>query len=121
MYTHLGHGAEQSSVVGNCLSCKKPWEKYRGNKRCPACRVPLLICEECQSAGKEFSTVCHLCQEEGVEPTMSNRQKRKMEEEKVPNNTCAACGEAFRSRNGLFKHLQDSGHAERKARKKLQY
>ena len=44
-----------------------------------------------------------------------------MEEEKVPNNTCAACGEAFRSRNGLFKHLQDSGHAERKARKKLQY
>ncbi|KAJ3330614.1 hypothetical protein HDU91_003531, partial [Kappamyces sp. JEL0680] len=120
----FGHGADKSEVVGTCLACKKPWEKYRGNKRCPACRVPLLLCEGCQAAGKEFSTVCHLCQEQGVQPTMSNRQKRRLEEsadgwtKPQAQNSCAHCGESFRSRNGLFKHLQDQpSHAERKAKK----
>ncbi len=117
----FGHGAKKSEVVGKCMSCKNPWERYHGNHRCPACRVPLLICEECQSAGKQFSTVCHLCQEQGVQPTMSNRQKRKLESDAsgAERNTCAGCGETFRSRNGLFKHLQETGHQERKAKKAL--
>lgn len=119
----FGHGAKKSSVVGKCMSCKNPWERYHGNHRCPACRVPLLICQECQSAGKQFTTVCHLCQEEGVEPTMSNRQKRKQMESADADggqrNTCAGCGESFRSRNGLFKHLQETGHQERKAKKRF--
>ena len=119
LMVRFGHGAEKSSIVGKCLACEAPWDKYRGNKRCPSCRVPLLICDSCQKEGKDASTVCTLCKEEGKQPVLSNRQKRKMEHSGsgTAKNQCAVCEEEFRSRNGLFKHLEESGHQDRKGKR----
>jgi predicted sulfurtransferase len=114
----FAHGAKNAEVLSECLSCGKPWEKYRGNKRCPCCRVPLLICETCQVTDND-QTKCHLCKEQGREVELSNRQKRKIEEtQNNVGNCCGVCEEVFRSRNGLFKHLEESGHMDRKAGKR---
>ena len=32
--------------------------------------------------------------------------------EHLPRNLCQHCGQSFASRNGLFRHLEDSGHGE---------
>ena len=32
--------------------------------------------------------------------------------EHLPRNLCQHCGQSFSSRNGLFRHLEDSGHGE---------
>ncbi|KAI8893618.1 Rhodanese-like domain-containing protein [Globomyces pollinis-pini] len=113
----FAHGAENAEVISRCLSCDKPWEKYRGNKRCPACRVPLLICESCQEEQKDSVTVCHLCKEENRKPEPSNREKRRQEQANNPQNVCAVCSESFKSRNAMFKHVEEYGHRERKHRK----
>lgn len=38
---------KEDSVLSQCSGCHKPWDRYRGKKRCSACLVPLLICKEC--------------------------------------------------------------------------
>jgi hypothetical protein len=58
-------------VLGNCGACQKPWDKYRGKKRCPTCGVPLLVCKECYEADKnkikklDRNVQCDLCLKEG--------------------------------------------------------
>jgi hypothetical protein len=51
------------SVIGRCVVCISPWERYQANKKCYICRMEVLICRECERSGK-FKTVkliCHLC------------------------------------------------------------
>ncbi|KAJ3252160.1 hypothetical protein HK103_001813 [Boothiomyces macroporosus] len=115
----FAHGAKRSEITSNCLSCDKPWDKYRGNKRCPGCRVPLLICDDCQAQNKEKETVCHLCKEQDIKPQLSNREKKLHDKQAVKlKPECGVCSEVFKSRNALFKHLQETGHQNRKAKKK---
>lgn len=51
----------------------KPWDRFRGKRRCPTCGVPSLICKECvdrdESGDKKIGkdVKCKLCVEEGVE------------------------------------------------------
>ena len=58
---------ESTDILGKCESCHKPWDKYRGKRRCPTCGVPLLICKDCDGIIKKHdkSVRCDLCVEEG--------------------------------------------------------
>lgn len=54
-------------ILGACESCQKPWDKYRGKRRCPACGVPLLVCKECDATmiKRDRNIRCDLCVKEG--------------------------------------------------------
>ena len=105
----FAHGAKNAEVISKCNGCQKPWDKYHGKKRCPACKVPLLICDDCQK--NDIIGVCLLCQKQGLTPKM------KVQKPKIKGNSCGVCEEIFKSRNELFRHLTDSGHHNRKSKK----
>lgn len=55
-------------VLGRCCVCTAPWERYIGKKKCYACGVPVLMCEQCcikkpdKGSKQEQTTVrCPLC------------------------------------------------------------
>ena len=89
----FAHGAadkeEQESVecLSSCEGCRKPWDKFRGKRRCPTCGVPSLICKTCQdrdadkedsfSLGKEVR--CALCVEEGVSSIREMKERERWE------------------------------------------
>jgi len=60
------------NIMGKCEACSKPWDMYRGKRRCPTCGVPSLICKSCFE--KDKSGVCKLgkhikctlCREENI-------------------------------------------------------
>lgn len=75
--------AAAEEIMGKCESCQKPWDMYRGKRRCPTCGVPSLICRECFLADKNGTKKlgrevrCDLCVAEDVR---SKRQLREREE-----------------------------------------
>ena len=81
-----GNAADE--ILGKCEACLKPWDMYRGKRRCPTCGVPSLICRECFEAdkagtkklGKEVR--CDLCVEESVrnKRELREREEREMKE-----------------------------------------
>eukprot|EP00557_Chaetoceros_sp_GSL56_P003025 CAMPEP_0176490524 /NCGR_PEP_ID=MMETSP0200_2-20121128/7920_1 /TAXON_ID=947934 /ORGANISM="Chaetoceros sp., Strain GSL56" /LENGTH=609 /DNA_ID=CAMNT_0017887843 /DNA_START=152 /DNA_END=1977 /DNA_ORIENTATION=- len=77
---------EKLQALGNCEACKKPWDKYRGKRRCPTCGVPSLICKECHDADAngirklDRSIRCDLCVKEGI---TSKQQIREREEKEM--------------------------------------
>jgi predicted sulfurtransferase len=107
----FAHGAEKSDIMGECCFCKKPWNKYRGKKRCPPCGVPLLLCDTCQA--NQVEAVCNLCQKQGVKPKSKiiHTSKKKA----IPE--CGVCKQTFPSRNAMFKHIKETGHANRHCKK----
>lgn len=133
--------AEIPRVIGKCAGCSIPWSKYRGKRRCPTCGVPLLLCTNClKTDADKHGAKCHLCQEDEKEKRKPFNKKLHYaeimggDEEGGLNNknsgapgkrpkpaaathTCGVCEEAFKSRNALFKHIKESGHATRKAKK----
>ena len=42
--------ADAPAPLSNCEACHKPWDKFRGKRRCPTCGVPSLICKACWQA-----------------------------------------------------------------------
>lgn len=32
-----------------CASCKRPWDRYIGKRKCYTCGVPVLVCDKCMS------------------------------------------------------------------------
>ncbi len=55
-------------VLSHCSACAKPWDMYRGKRRCSTCGVPLLICKDCHSQDRKKGTTkklknarCDLC------------------------------------------------------------
>jgi hypothetical protein len=81
------HGTTEDSkktevdIMGKCESCEKPWDMYRGKRRCPTCGVPSLICRDCFLADKEGrkklgnQVRCDLCVEQGITSKHELRQK----------------------------------------------
>ncbi|GMI28877.1 hypothetical protein TeGR_g12088 [Tetraparma gracilis] len=73
-------------TMSTCEACKKPWDKFRGKRRCPTCGVPSLICKPCLDEDKERKHLkdvqCDLCVEEGVKAfaEVRGREKRELEE-----------------------------------------
>jgi len=63
---------EKQHPLGKCEACRKPWDMYRGKRRCPACGVPSLICRECfladQNGTKKIDKTvrCDLCVQQGI-------------------------------------------------------
>jgi predicted sulfurtransferase len=61
-----------TQAMGKCEACHKPWDMYRGKRRCPTCGVPSLICKECfladrggtKKLGREVR--CDLCVEQNI-------------------------------------------------------
>ncbi len=87
----FAHGAvkkeREGSVetIGKCEACAKPWDRYRGKRRCPTCGVPSLICKDCFDAdangerklGKNVK--CKLCVEEGIRHKAEVKEKDRKE------------------------------------------
>ena len=73
-------------IMGKCEACQKPWDMYRGKRRCPTCGVPSLICRDCFLADKEGKKKlgrdirCDLCVEQGI---TSKYEVRQREEEEI--------------------------------------
>jgi hypothetical protein len=129
-------------VMGKCHGCNVPWEKYRGRKRCPVCGVPLLLCPACLE-NPPATAKCTLCKEDeqtGKRAFTKANHRREVAEagpilgggggkgggagaagnrgKKVrAEHLCGMCQASFKSRNALFKHLNETGHKNRKAKK----
>jgi len=79
-------GSAAEEIMGKCEACQKPWDMYRGKRRCPTCGVPSLICRECFEADKAGTKKlgrevrCDLCVTEDVR---NKRQLREREEREV--------------------------------------
>lgn len=71
--------------MGKCEACQKPWDRFRGKRRCPTCGVPSLICKECfledqKSKKKKLREVrCDLCVAEKVTSKAQLRAKEQLE------------------------------------------
>lgn len=54
-----------SNTISTCLLCARLWDQYKGKRRCGACGTLVLVCEQCQSAGRDRSAAaalrCELC------------------------------------------------------------
>jgi ribosomal protein S14 len=76
---------KQKNIMGKCEACKKPWDMYRGKRRCPTCGVPSLICRECFQADKDCirkldrNVRCDLCEEENITSKAQVRQRDEQE------------------------------------------
>ena len=74
--------------MGQCEACGKPWDRYRGKRRCPTCGVPSLICRDCFQADQkgtrrlDRSVRCDLCVEQDVssKKALRAREQRELEE-----------------------------------------
>jgi len=75
-------------IMGKCEGCRKPWDKFRGKRRCPTCGVPSLICKDCvdkdssgeKKLGKDVK--CELCVQECIthKSQIRDRDRKEMEE-----------------------------------------
>lgn len=80
--------AESTLVMGKCEACHKPWDMYRGKRRCPTCGVPSLICRECLHADKDGirkldrSIRCALCVEENITSKAQLKQREQQDVKK---------------------------------------
>jgi hypothetical protein len=130
-------------LLFRCCGCNTPWDKYRGKKRCHACGVPLLICPQCIEKDVDKTAQCTLCQEDAklgkkkfdkaqhkrdVQNSLNQvplwRQKQgggnapQAKKPTVDKKSCGVCKEVFKSRNALFKHINETGHHNRHSKKK---
>lgn len=130
-------------VVSKCCGCSVPWDKFRGKRRCPVCGVPLLLCPDCLKAPEKKDAICFLCQEDksqgrqkfdkrkhfndlvlGDCDKLDSNGKRALPAAMTTNkrirgiHTCGVCEEVFTSRNALFRHINETGHANRKSKKR---
>ena len=73
--------SKKEEPIGKCEACQKPWDMYRGKRRCPTCGVPSLICKECWQADQEGrrkldKTIrCDLCVEQNIRSKKEIREK----------------------------------------------
>ena len=70
-----------NKAMGKCEACFKPWDMYRGKRRCPTCGVPSLICKECFLADKNGTKKlgrevrCDLCVEQNITTKREYKEK----------------------------------------------
>jgi predicted sulfurtransferase len=80
--------SKNSDAMGKCEACRKPWDMYRGKRRCPTCGVPSLICKECFLADKEGTKKlgkevrCDLCVEQKI---FTKRHYKEQDERFIAN------------------------------------
>ena len=58
-FSHVPEGITKSEseveVLSKCEACEKPWDRFRGKRRCPTCGVPSIICSDCFDANEKSS------------------------------------------------------------------
>jgi len=75
-----------TTPLSKCEACLKPWDKFRGKRRCPTCGVPSLICRDCWQADQDGirkidKTIrCDLCVEQNI---WSKRELKAKEEREL--------------------------------------
>eukprot|EP00980_Cylindrotheca_fusiformis_P009459 scaffold2068_cov96-Cylindrotheca_fusiformis.AAC.15 len=79
-FSHAPPISKEEEIMGQCESCHKPWDMYRGKRRCPTCGVPSLICRDCfvaeKESGKKIKAIrCDLCVEQGITSKHELRKK----------------------------------------------
>jgi len=98
--------------LSKCEACAKPWDMYRGKRRCPTCGVPSLICRDCFEADRNGTAKlgrevrCELCVEEGV--TSKREVKERIEGEQREYE------KKLRSKNGTGEKMKRDGKKGRK-------
>jgi len=78
-------GEKTPQPMSKCEACKKPWDRFRGKRRCPTCGVPSLICKDCfEKKGKANlkHVRCDLCVAENVTSKHQLRNKEQSEIDK---------------------------------------
>lgn len=88
-------------ILGSCEGCSKPWDMYRGKRRCPTCGVPSLICRECfendksgiKKLGREVR--CDLCVAEDVRNKQQLREREEREMKEYENKVKQKLGEDY--------------------------
>merc|ERR1712107_81729 len=54
-----------TNTLSRCIICDRLWDQYKGKRRCVTCGTLVLVCEHCQSAGRDrqqgSSLRCELC------------------------------------------------------------
>jgi hypothetical protein len=76
---------EDQQPMGKCEACSKPWDMYRGKRRCPTCGVPSLICRSCMQADQDGTRKldrgirCDLCVEQNIRSKHELRAKEQRE------------------------------------------
>lgn len=78
------NGEALQEPMSKCEACQKPWDQFRGKRRCPTCGVPSLICRDCfmedQKGKNKLKFVrCDLCVQENVTSKHHLRNKEKSE------------------------------------------
>jgi hypothetical protein len=91
---------------------------------CPVClaredqKFKCTLCKEDEALGrKPFNKKEHYRQVAEVEITV-DPEKRQPVVKKKAKCLCGVCSTEFPSRNALFRHLTESGHHNRRAKKK---
>ncbi|CAK9062444.1 Rhodanese-like domain-containing protein 6 (Sulfurtransferase 6) (AtStr6), partial [Durusdinium trenchii] len=47
-YDLLGEAQHERQILGTCCLCGSSWEMYQGKWKCGECKMPILICLQCQ-------------------------------------------------------------------------
>ena len=133
-FSHVPEGIAKSEseveVLSKCEACEKPWDRFRGKRRCPTCGVPSIICSDCFDANEKSlaSAQCALCKEEGVKNKNEVKQKEKRELEEyekkqkelaISNNSNSNSNSNNNSNNNGKKD-KDSRTYDRKAVREVQ-
>lgn len=79
------NGDKNNTPLSKCEACLRPWDKFRGKRRCPTCGVPSLICKACWHAHEEGrkkldpTIRCDLCRQQGITSKRELREKEMRE------------------------------------------
>lgn len=73
----LAH-AVSPKVIGRCLLCSDPWERYQGKWRCQKCSLLVLVCSTCQgrNGATRHSLTCELCDKSRGEAEVDTMPER---------------------------------------------
>jgi predicted sulfurtransferase len=96
--------ALEKDVESVCCLCGKPWNKYRGQFKCPEplCKVPVLVCFECADAGEtqRKATYCPLCVEGHELRTCALPDFVSQKQKLFGRDVCAPAASAASAANG---------------------
>jgi len=78
-FSHVPESVQDDKPLTVCEDCSKPWDRFRGKRRCPTCGVPSIICTECFEKNSKSDAQCALCKLENVKTKKEVKEKEKKE------------------------------------------